>query len=786
MTIVAYKIPASLKEEIFELESLINSFKNNTITETELKARRVPFGIYEQRKRGTYMVRVRCTAGIITPVQFQRVAELSLRFASGNLHVTTRQEIQIHDVLLEDIIGILKSLAEIGLSSRGGGGNTVRNITAPWDAGISKSELFDVTPYATALTSELISRSDSWLLPRKYKIAFSNSKDIFSYAFINDLGLIPVVNGNVKGFKVYVAGGMGRHSQPGNLLHEFVDGSEIGYVAEAIKRVFSKFGNRKNKHAARLRFLWNSLGMDQFIALYEQEKQQVIKEKSETLNIEELSNTIISPDGVAPFTINDEKFNLWKNRYVTGQKQYGYFSIKIPLLYGNIRAEKAKMIASALQPFGDDTIRFTHDQNITIRNISEGFLGNFFKLSQKVSELSGYSSLFGNAIACAGASTCQLGICRSRGALDAIIDQLKMSDIDLDLLNDLRIHISGCSNSCGQHLIADLGFFGKTGRKDQHSYPVYAIVGGAASNSDGAKLAEPIDEISARDLPQFVENLLQHYSERKSRFVSFTSYLDIEGKDFIKKVLKNRNDIPTFEEDRSYYQDWGDTEIFSLAGKGTGECSAGLFDLIEIDLTKLRQIRESLSTVVNDTSGELCHDLLIVSTRMLLITRGVEGTSDTDVLEKFRDHFIKSNLIDSRFILLIEKGIGCSSKKELTPLKDDIVDLSRSVELLYLGMDNSMQFGSKSSDIQKDAESKNSRTAAKINLEKDFRGVVCPMNFVKTKIALSQINSGEVLQVLLDDGAPIENVPKSVEEEGHTIFSKVKTENHWIVTIKKK
>lgn len=788
MTLAAYTIPDSLHDEILEFEALIQSFKNGTVTEAELKPRRVPFGIYEQRKRGTYMVRIRCTAGIITPAQLLRVADLSLRFASGNLHVTTRQEIQIHDVLLEDIITILKSLAEVGLSSRGGGGNTVRNITAPWDAGISKSELFDVTPYAIALTSDLISRSDSWLLPRKYKIAFSNSNDIFNYALINDLGLIPFVNGSVKGFKVYVAGGMGRQSQPGNLLHEFIDATEIGYVAEAIKRVFSKYGNRKNKHAARLRFLWNSLGKEQFIALYEQERQLIHHEQIGKLNIGEFQNEVNNPVNVEAIKIESEQFTIWKKRYISEQKQSGLYSAKLPLLYGNVRAEKIKILASSLQPFGDTTIRFTHDQNITLRNISAEYLGNVFKLTQKVSELSSYSSLYGNAIACAGASTCQLGICRSRGALDAIIDQLKISDIDLDVVNDLRIHISGCSNSCGQHIIADLGFYGKTGRKDQHSYPVYTIVGGATSSSGQIALAEKLGEISARELPLFVEKLLQHYSELKSGYGSFASYLEGTGKTFIESILKESGQIPSFEEDTSYYRDWGDTEIFSLAGKGTGECSAGLFDLIEIDLNKLRQVRESL---LNGTSSNLenpevlSHELLILGARMLLITRGVEGTSDVDVLEKFRDHFIKSNLIDSKFLPLIEKGITGNDNKQLSLLKDEIIDLSNSVESLYKNMDNSMQFTVKVTEPVKSEEKKSSQSDLKITLVKDFRGVVCPMNFVKTKIALSQINAGQVLQILLDDGAPIENVPKSVEEEGHIVIEKTNLGGHWAVLIRK-
>ncbi|MDD5673883.1 MAG: nitrite/sulfite reductase, partial [Chitinivibrionales bacterium] len=259
MSILSYIIPESLAGEINDLESAIAAFKSAAISETELKARRVPFGVYEQRKKGAYMVRVRCAAGIITPLQLKRVAELSLKFASGVLHITTRQEIQIHDVGIEDLIPIIKELALVGLSTRGGGGNTVRNITASWNSGVAAGELFDVAPYAVGLTSAMIARPDSWLLPRKYKIAFSNGAREAVFASVNDLGFVAQVRECVRRFKVFVAGGLGRQSQAGYILHDFAPAPEILMIAEAIKRVFSQNGNRKNKHAARLRFLWNSL-----------------------------------------------------------------------------------------------------------------------------------------------------------------------------------------------------------------------------------------------------------------------------------------------------------------------------------------------------------------------------------------------------------------------------------------------------------------------------------------------------------------------------------------------
>ncbi len=786
MVSLLYEIPASLEYEINNLESLIVAFRGNAISEPELKANRVPFGIYEQRKKGTFMVRVRCAAGIITPSQLKRVAELSLQFASGILHITTRQEIQIHDVVIENLISIIRELAKVGLSTRGGGGNTVRNITASWDSGVATDEVFDVAPYAVALTSAMINRSDSWLLPRKYKIAFSNSEKDTAFASVSDLGFIAKIKDGVPGFRVFVAGGMGRHSQPGHLLHEFVPASDIFIIAEAIKQVFSKYGNRKNKHTARLRFLWKSLGREQFIALYEKEKERLLMDGVRSPEIRAIANELTFPVSIKPETEASDDFDIWKKRYVRSQKQPGAHMIILPFIFGHLTAEKARELADFLLPFGDNTIRFTHNQNLALRNIPTEYLPNVYHVVQRITDLAKYPALLGSAVACAGASTCQLGICRSRGALEAIIDRLKVSSVNLDILNNFRLHISGCSNTCGQHMIADIGFFGKVGRKDQHSYPLYSIVAGAVIDPKSqSRLAEHIDSINAHDLPKFVENLLHHYSERKSQYSTFVAYLHSEGLEVIHRLCDRFREIPSFDIDRSYYRDWGDTEPFSLAGKGTGECSAGLFDLIELDLMRLRQLRTALlENSYEAPAARMLYDLALVSARMLLITRGVEASSDSDVFDQFTKLFIDAGLIDERFHMVIEKG--CSGKaEELISLRDDVIALSNAVEKLYQSMDNSLQFKLQEWDMADHPQHVIGEEQIHADLFKDFRGVACPMNFVKTKMALAGLKTGQVLEIVLDDGDPIENVPRSLIEEGHQIIEQNRQNNYWTVKIRK-
>jgi sulfite reductase (ferredoxin) len=781
MSSLLYTFPITLYKEIDDLEVAINSYLAGTINEIEIKAKRVPFGVYEQRRKGMYMVRVRCAAGIITPLQLEKVAYLAKEYGSGSLHITTRQEIQIHDVVLESVISIIRELATVGLSSRGGGGNTVRNITASSDSGIDPNEFFDVAPHAVALTTFLINRPDSWLLPRKYKIAFSNSTQDTAFATVQDLGFVACVKNGLRGFRVFVAGGMGKAPQVGHILHDFIEENEIFSIAEAVKKLFSKYGNRKNKHAARIRFLWNSLGRDAFIRIYEEERTAIQSELSKYSNIENIEN-IIADSHFPPDVVIDsqENIDLWQKRFASFQKDQNALKIIVPLLNGIIDADSIIKITTVLKTLGENTIRFTSDQNIKLRNIPAAYNKYFYSILSSLSNLSKTYKLFSNAIACAGANTCQLGIARARDALNAVIDNLQSSSLNLDEIAELKIQLSGCPNMCGQHVVADLGFSGKVSRKNQHSYPAYIIWGGAILDGSGStKLAEKIDEISAKDLPYFVNKFLKLYIDKKKNYKTFADYLQVEGKETIKKIVDIYRNIPSFDKNNEYYKDWGETEKFSLASKGTGECSSGLFDLIELDLKKLRELRNIIiESKIVDYS--VVYGLALVSSRMLLITRAAEATSESEIFTFFKKHFIEEKLIDSKFLEIIDYGI--EGKKELVvKLSDQVVLLSENVESLYESMDNSMQF--KKNNLISDNQNVIKKGVEIVKI--DLRGVACPMNFVKTKVALASMKKGELLEVLLDNGEPIENVPKSVVEEGHYIVKNDSQEDYTILIIRK-
>jgi sulfite reductase (ferredoxin) len=682
-----YQIPANLASELEELDNYIKRHLAGELDAATLKVRRVPFGCYEQRRDGSYMVRIRTTGGALTPAQFQALAVIAERYASPWIHITTRQEFQIHDLALEHVVQSMRELLEFGLAARGGGGNTVRNILVSPDAGVALREVFDPSPYAFALTTRLIAEADSWLLPRKFKISFSNSDADTGYARFNDVGFIAHIRDGEKGFRVYVAGGLGTKPQAGHLLHDFLPADDVYAVTTAVKRLFDQHGNRKNRNAARLRFLWNSLGEGRFRQLYEEQLQALRAEAPSPLALTPISRNIVAPDLEASLDDSPE-FNLWKQRFVEPQKQPGLFSVLVPVFLGNISIDDAVRLAHFLASFGDDVLRASFGQNLRLRNIPEAYLANVFHVVREIGELASAPRLLGNSISCTGADTCRLGICRPKGALTAVVEKLSNSSLDLNQIPDFQLNLSGCPNTCGQHMLADLGFYGNVARREQQMFPAYAVVAGARTGEGAFRLAQPIDRVSARDLPRFVEDVLALWLEKKHAHATFADYIDAQGTQDLRTLADRYRKIPAPEQDRSYYCDWDSDEMFSLAGKAAGECSAGLFDLIEVDLKQAKRLRETLGDAQD---GATLYSIALCSARALLITRGIEAPTDLAVFENFRKHFVFSGLIDSGFEPVITAAQ--QQQAEASALdKQEVFALLDAVDALYRSMDNSLRF----------------------------------------------------------------------------------------------
>lgn len=779
-----YKLPNTLTADIAYFGTLIDDFHQGKIEPVKFKGNRVPMGIYEQRKDGTYMVRVRCTGGYISPQQLKQVALTAQSHQSELLHITTRQEIQIHHILIDQVKTILPELQTVGLSSKGGGGNTVRNFLVDINDGIIQDEVFDVLPYAVDLTTRLIAEPDSFTLPRKLKIAFSTSEINSDFAIINDLGFIPQIKDGKRGFKVYLGGSVASNPTLGWELFDFAPEEELFNIAIAAKRFFSNHGNRKNKHKARIRYIFFKEGEEKTKELFFNYYNE-IKEKE---NIVYSPSTLAFEYKTPSFKAIENKsaeFKTWKQRYVLAQKQQGQFAILVPFINGNTNADTLLKIAELADAFGNDVLRFTARQQLQIRNIPETYLGNVYQLLNELNINTTLPRVINNVVSCTGADTCRLGICYSKGASLALRKKLEKSSLQLDNVSDLQINISGCPNSCAQQIWSDIGFAGRVGRNER-MYAAYSVFAGA-SKGVNPELGELLGNVSAKDLPQFTEEILADYINVKQKYSSFKAYLDAVGKEYIKALVERYKEVPSFDEDKNYYYDWGSAELFSVANKGPAECSAGLFDMIDVDLNFIKQGFKLLNEEKDARKiNRILIDILFSSSRMLLVTKGAEPKTFAESFEFFIEKFINEGLVSDSFRNLL-KTAKTKPNQDFSARKEEIIDLANTVIKLYEGMDDSLQFKNqvnKPVEATEEKPLKQESTTSDIRV-KDFRGVPCPLNFVKTKIELASLKSGDLLEVWLDDGQPIQNVPGSVRNEGHEIKSTIQEGDFWKVLIKK-
>ncbi len=774
-----YIIPNSLIADIQYNQRLIEQFKQGEISGAQLKSNRVPMGIYEQRQDGHFMLRIRCTGGLITPRQLRRVAEVARQVECSHIHITTRQEVQIHDVSIDQATPALLSLQEEGLATQGGGGNTIRNMLVNELGGISNHQTFDPYPYAIGLTTRLIAEKDSWSMPRKLKIAFDLNEPDANFSLVADLGFIPLIKDGQRGFRVLLGGSVASNPHKGWQVFDFLPEKDLFRAAKAAKNFFNLNGNRKNRHKARIRYIFYKNGEEETKRLYFEEYDKLGADASLDFEPAVLPFEYKVPT-FAPINDESEAFKTWKRRYA--QKQSvgnGYYAV-IPFLHGNTSPEVFAKIADFLEEFGNDVIRFTPRQNMQVRNIPEAYLPNVYQFFKNLGLSLDVPVILNNLTSCTGADTCRLGICLPKGLVKGIRRKLEQSNLDLDQLPDLKININGCSNSCAQNAWSDLGFSGRIGRVDDHPYPAYTVW---ARVNGKTELAEALGYLAAKDIPSFVVDYLGGYLQVKDQYESYDAFVRAKGAEVIKATISRYLDVPAFDEDKNYYFDWGAEEVFSLTSHGQAECSAGLFDIIELDQATIKEKQDALALPGAD-KDKLLRDIVFSASRMLLVTRGADPRTNDEVYANFESLFIDAGIVSAGFKAVVEKA---RHGETLVAVREQVDALAAKVNELYANMDDSLQFKTVPSSTPQQAEPvKTDGANHDADVKKDFRGVACPMNFVKTKIQLSTMQSGQLLEILLDDGQPINNVPGSVRQEGHKVLSTEKVDNYWKVLIQKK
>jgi sulfite reductase (ferredoxin) len=510
-------IPEIVREETLNYRGKVEGFLNGDTLATGFKACHVSMGIYEQRTAGKYMVRIRIPAGLVTALQLRRIAELSKKYGNGILHVTTRQDIQIHGVKIEDTPNVVEELPGAGLSSCGTGGNSVRNITCCPESGACAKEEFDVTPYSVAVAEYLLQDKGSFNLPRKYKIVFSGCRQDCAYASVADLGFFAHKKDGVKGFAVYAAGGLGANPAVAVKIEDFIKADEVFEVAEAVKRLFDKHGDRSNRNKARLRYVLARVGDEEFIRLYQKER--------ETVKVEGLSFEV--PD------IRDIS-----SSYPVAE---GAVTVGLRLKNGDIAADDLARVGQIAARYGQGLVRATQLQDLLITGVEAV---NVDKVNGELRSLGTDVFCDGQAkvVACTGAATCKLGLCLSGNLSEAISNRLSRNN-----LPDTIIRISGCHNSCGQHHIAETGFQGRIQMVNGKRMPCYDVLVGARIVEGNARLAEKIGTVPAKVIPDLLAQAVNNGRIEK---------------DLLKSLVARYSDIGKEPLPEDYYLDWGSDKVF--------------------------------------------------------------------------------------------------------------------------------------------------------------------------------------------------------------------------------
>jgi sulfite reductase (ferredoxin) len=524
-----YHLPPVTPEELEQWRHIIGQFCRGEISADQFQAWRVPRGIYEQREPGTFMLRTRLLAGILRPGQMRAAADVAETFGRGMLHLSSRQNLQVHGVAAGNIYPALERLATVGLVANGGGGNTLRNVATCYQAGVCADEVFDITPSAGYVTESLLADPRSFQLPRKYKIAFSGCPRDCADATIQDLGFLSKRVDGVDGFAVYLGGGLGAASRVGRLLEEFIPVAQAARVSEAVKRVFDQHGNRKNRNRARIRFLVEDLGFDVFRKLY---REELAKLGAAAPALRPAPFVEALPPVPAPHSLV-EGFASWRHLNVAGQRQPGFFSVEIAPPLGILQADQLRRLAGVVERYGEGVLRATNWQNVLLRWVSEAVLPALHAELVPLGLGAGEPPLLRRMVTCIGADTCRIGVCVSHTLALAIRETLVASNLDFaGGTGQLHLHISGCPNTCGRHLVADIGLSGSARRVDGQVVPHYTVHLGGHVEEGSTELASRALILPAAQVPAWLVDFLRRF-EASAQYPDFAAFLAAGGRNAI-------------------------------------------------------------------------------------------------------------------------------------------------------------------------------------------------------------------------------------------------------------
>ena len=654
------QLPTEIREAIDVYETELRRVQAGQMSEKVFLEFRLRHGVYGQRQDGVQMLRIKIPLGMLSADQMVTLADLSEEYADGISHITTRQDIQYHFVNIDDTPNLMRRLAEVGITTQEACGNVVRNVTACPQAGVCGTEEFDPTPHAQAMAEFLLGHPDAQDFGRKFKIAYSGCEDqACGLAKMHDIGAVASVRETgrqkIQGFKVYVGGGLGAIPHQAKLYSEFVSAEEMLPLAQAMSRVFARLGEKDDRNRARMKFLVNKLGIDEFRRLVEEERKKLHDDPAWTSILARASartEQALKPGTALPVDgVDDPALKDWLDTNVRAQAQVGYSMVEILLPLGDITADQLRGLAKVSRRYIQDTVRTTVSQNLLLRWVSNSDLPGLFADLQKIDLARVGTGRLSDITACPGTDSCKLGITSSRG-LAAVFDRKFLGAKEgISRREDIKIKISGCFNSCGQHHIADIGLLGSVLRKGSYTAPVFQVVLGGTTEGNAEAYGLVTGKVPARNAPQAVERLTDFYSREKQVEESFSDFVRRVGKPRLKAEIEDLT-LPTYETAPELYVDNRQSWEYHKE-TGVGECAGELVNQAEFMLEAADRLVFEATIALDEErtqdAAQLALKAMSTAADALLSTRGLLLSDKYDCVSEFRRLFYETGQFHAPF-----------------------------------------------------------------------------------------------------------------------------------------
>jgi sulfite reductase (ferredoxin) len=651
-----------VERDIIELADKIAAFNNLQIDEEKFRSLRLARGVYGQRQEGVQMIRIKLPYGKVMSNQLRRISEVSDEYSRGRLHITTRQDIQIHYVDLQRTPELWAELERDDVTLREACGNVVRNVTASETAGIDIDEPFDVSPYADALFKFFLRNPICQEMGRKFKVSFSSTDEDTGLSYLHDLGYIAKIENGVRGFKVMVAGGLGSQPRHAEVLYEFLPSDKIIPVMEGVLRVFDRYGERKSRAKARMKFLLKDIGLEAFRELIEEE-QNAIELKTVAIDADSyVASTPVSVEAPKVEIKGQAAFDLWKSTNLIPQKQKGFVAIGIKVLLGDFYTDKARLLADLVDTYAAGEIRLTLRQNIVIPFVKEDLVPLFYQELEKLGFVeAGYNKAV-DITACPGTDTCNLGIASSTG-IAVELEKVIAAEYPQYLKNqDLVIKISGCMNACGQHNMANIGFQGMTVRTpDKLIAPaLQVLLGGGNLGNGNALFADKVVKVPSKRGPEALRRIFNDFEENADG-KSFIEYYKVTGERYFYDLLNDLQDVTNLTQED--FIDWGEEDKY-VKEIGIGECAGVVIDLIATlfleSEEKIDNANEAFENGVYSGAIYYAYQSLVNSAKASLLAEDEKTNTHAAIISQFDKVFISSGKIDlstsfAEFIYQINK-----------------------------------------------------------------------------------------------------------------------------------